>query len=205
MAQQTVPTKGNLLSTKKSLSLAYTGYELLDKKRNILIREMMMLIDKANNIQNNIDKAFEQAYKALQMANVTLGYCEKISKSIPLEDSVKIKYRSVMGVEIPIVTINQDKTPKLYYGLNSTNSKLDEAVNKFMNVKFLTVELSEIENSVYRLAYEIKKTQKRANSLKNILIPRFENDVTFITEALSEKEREEFTRLKVIKRFKEKK
>ena len=56
-----------------------------------------------------------------------------------------------------------------------------------------------MENSVYRLADAIKKTQKRANALKNIMIPRFEATVKFITDALEEKDREEFSRLKVIK------
>ncbi|WP_337380290.1 V-type ATP synthase subunit D, partial [Ruminococcus sp.] len=51
MAVQAVPTKGNLMNTKKSLALAKNGYELLDRKRNILIREMMTLIDHANAIQ----------------------------------------------------------------------------------------------------------------------------------------------------------
>ena len=41
MAVQAVPTKGNLMTFKKSLALAKNGYELLDKKRNILVREMM--------------------------------------------------------------------------------------------------------------------------------------------------------------------
>ena len=50
MAMQAVPTKGNLMNTKKSLALAKIGFDLLDKKRNILIREMMSLIDKANEI-----------------------------------------------------------------------------------------------------------------------------------------------------------
>ena len=67
----------------------------------------------------------------------------------------------------------------------------------------VTVELAEVENSVYRLANAIRKTQKRANALKNIIIPRFDETVKFITEALEEKDREEFSRLKVIKRQKE--
>ena len=66
MANQTAPTKGNLMNTKKSLALAKMGYELMDKKRNILIREMMNLIDKANAIQGKIDNAYEEAYLALQ-------------------------------------------------------------------------------------------------------------------------------------------
>ena len=65
MAVQTVPTKGNLLATKKSLELSRTGFELLDRKRNILIREMMALIERASSIQELIDTTYAQAYKAL--------------------------------------------------------------------------------------------------------------------------------------------
>ena len=199
MAVQAVPTKGNLITFKKSLSLAKMGYELLDRKRNILVREMMTLIDKATEIQNKIDVTYSKAYLALQRTNITLGFCDDISKSIPEENSLKLTYRSVMGVEIPIVTIDKDENPQLYYGLDSTNVTFDEAYMCFKEVKELTADLAEVENSVYRLADAIKKTQKRANALKNIMIPRFEETVKFITDALEEKDREEFSRLKVIK------
>lgn len=203
MAVQTVPTKGNLMNTKKSLSLAKNGYELLDKKRNILVREMMTLIEHANAIQQKIDRAYEEAYLALQTANVTHGFCEDISNSIPYENSLKLNSRSVMGVEIPILTIEEaEKHNFLHYGLYSTNSAIDKVYTKFTEVKYLTTELAEIENAVYRLADSIKKTQKRANALKNIMIPKFEETVKFISDALEEKEREEFSRLKVIKKKK---
>ncbi len=202
MSNQVVPTKGNLISTKKSLQLSKVGFELLDRKRNILIREMMMLIDRANEIQSKIDTAFSDAYRALENANITLGFCDEISLSMPIDNSLKLDYRSVMGVEIPILTIDKPEKNELHYGLGSSNSNLDEAQLKFLYVKELTVELTEIENSVYRLADSIKKTQKRANALKNIMIPKFENAVKFITDALDEKEREEFSRLKVIKQQK---
>ena len=105
-----------------------------------------------------------------------------------------------MGVEIPIVTIDENNDENdLFYGLGITNSAFDEAYVSFREVKRLTAHLAEIENSVYRLADAIKKTQKRANALKNIMIPKFEETVKFITDALEEKEREEFSRLKVIK------
>lgn len=202
MANQIAPTKGNLINTKKSLQLSKVGFELLDRKRNILIREMMMLIDRANEIQSKIDQAFSDAYSALQNANITLGFCDEISMAMPIDNSIKLDYRSVMGVEIPIMSIDKTVKNELHYGMASSNFALDEAQMRFLNVKLLTVELAEIENSVYRLADAIKKTQKRANALKNIMIPKFENDVKFITDALDEKEREEFSRLKVIKRQK---
>ncbi len=200
MPQGAVPTKGNLMNTKKSLSLAKMGYELMDKKRNILIREMMNLIDKANEIQGRIDDAYAEAYFALQTANITHGYCTDISKAIPVENSLTLDYRSVMGVEIPMVSMSEPDRGELYFGLNSTGTALDNAYMKFTEVKVLTTKLAEIENSVYRLADAIKKTQKRANALKNIMIPKFEADVKFITDALDEKDREEFSRMKVIKK-----
>lgn len=202
MAQQAVPTKGNLMAVKKSLSLAKVGYELLDKKRNILIREMMALIDRAAEIQHTIDDAFADAYKALEKANITLGFCDELSKTVPFDTSVTMDSRSIMGVEIPLLTIEQPGELELHYGLDYTNLRFDEAVALFTRAKYLTVELAEIENSVYRLAVAIKQTQKRANALKNIMIPRFESDVKFISDALDEKDREEFSRLKVIKKQK---
>lgn len=203
MAQNAIPTKGNLLNVKKSLALSKLGFELLDRKRNILIREMMALIDRASEIQSVIDDTYGGAYKSLQNANITLGFCDEISKTIPIETGVNLDFRSIMGVEIPIVTLDHQEENRLCYGLQNTNSRLDEATANFLKVKELTIELAQIENSVYRLAVSIKKTQKRANALKNIMIPKFENDVKFITDALDEKEREEFSRLKVIKKQKE--
>ena len=112
-----------------------------------------------------------------------------------------IKTRSIMGTEIPLVQHEPvPLTPG--YAFLSTSPALDEARMHFEKVKELTVKLSMVENSAYRLASSIRKTQKRANALKNITIPTYQNLVTTIGNALEEKDREEFTRLKVIKRSK---
>ena len=103
-----------------------------------------------------------------------------------------------MGVEIPTVSCLETAV-QFEYGFEESNSKLDEATIKFNQVKKMTILLSEIDNSIYRLARAIQKTQKRANALKNIVLPQLKEDIKYISEALEEKEREEFTRLKVIK------
>ena len=194
------PTKGNLINLKKSLALAENGYELLDRKRNILVREMMRLIDDAEQIQNAIDESYALAYQALQAANVSLGITAvRNTASVEEENSITLTYRSVMGVEIPRVDIKCDDVMFPRYGMHNTTSSLDEAFINFNKVKVLTARLAEIENSVYRLANAVKKTRKRANSLKNVVIPNFKSQIKLITEVLEEKEREEFSRLKVIK------
>lgn len=203
MNPNTFPTKGNLILAKNSLALASQGYELMDKKRNILLRELMGLIDQAKDIQSEIDSTFREAYQALQKANIELGihYVQDIAASVPLEQSIRIKTRSIMGTEIPLVQ-SQSDWPNLTYAFYSSSEALDRARMNFEKVKELTIKLSMVENSAYRLASSIRKTQKRANALKNITIPTYQNLVTTISNALAEKDREEFTRLKVIKRSK---
>ena len=202
MNPNTFPTKGNLILAKNSLALASQGYELMDKKRNILIRELMALIDQAKDIQSEIDVTFQTAYRALQKANIELGisYVQEAGESIPVEDSIEIKARSIMGTEIPLVRFHKKQEEVPTYAFYSTKESLDQARAAFDRVKELTIRLSMVENSAYRLASSIKKTQKRANALKNITIPSYSGLVRDITNSLEEKDREEFTRLKVIKR-----
>lgn len=187
---------------KNSLALAKQGYELMDKKRNILIRELMNLIEEAKTIQTQIDTTFTEAYQALQQANIEVGihYVQQIAQAIPVENGVRIKTRSIMGTEIPLVEHEEEKRLP-YYGFYNSSESVDAAREGFLKVKELTLKLSMVENSAYRLAMNIRKTQKRANALKNITIPSYTALVKDITNALDEKDREEFTRLKVVKRM----
>lgn len=196
---QVFPTKTNLISTRRSLALARVGYDLMDRKRNILVREMMQMIDAAKKVQADIGVVYEKAYAALKKANLTLGDCARFARAVPVDDDLTIDYRSVMGVEIPTVRISPAECDVRNFGFEGTNSDFDEACRLFRQVKVLTAQLAEIENSVCRLADAVEKTQKRSNALNNIMIPRLEETVKFITQALDEKEREEFSRLKVIK------
>ena len=110
MSTPVVPTKGNLIAVKKSLELAKGGFDLLDRKRNILIRELMMLIKHAGSIQDKIDDTYSSAYEALKRANITLGICSEIAGTVPIDETLKLSYRSVMGVEIPIVSLREKES-----------------------------------------------------------------------------------------------
>ena len=197
------PTKANLIKAKGMLSFSIKGFELLDKKRNVLIREMMGLVKRSEEIQGKIQEVFDLAYDSLRFANITLGLnnVEDIAISIKNTEEYEVLSQSVMGVEIPKI-IHADSERNVSYGLFRTNAALDEAVIRFNEVRMLIYELSEIETSVYKLAMEIKKTQKRANALDKIQIPKFQELVKFIQEVLEEKEREDFFRLKKVKKKK---
>lgn len=197
---QTAPTKGNLNAAKRSRALADNGYELMDRKRNILIREIMELMDEAEDLQERIDSTFSEAYASMRLAEISMGgSAQSGANAVPIDDSFSIRFRSVMGVELPVVSAEPEEPSGPPYGLAFTSSDLDDAYFKFAEVKELIRELAETENCIYRLAYAIKKAQKRANALQNIVIPGLDSEIARISDALEEKEREEFVRLKVVK------
>jgi len=199
-------TKTSLIAAQNSLELSRKGYELLDKKRNVLIMTMMSFIEKAEEIQKKVEVVFGDAYEALQTANITMGISniEQIAQSIPEASGFEVLDKSIMGVEIPEISHQEEKLIH-YYSFYHTNTALDVAMQKFHEVKLLLYELSEIEDSVYKLAMEVKRTQKRTNALQNIQIPKYEEIVGKILEVLEEREREDFFRLKVVKKKGEKK
>ena len=203
MNPNTFPTKGNLILAKNSLALAKQGFDLMDKKRNILMREIMNLIEPGLGDPDR-DRQHRSGRLTASCSGPTSRWVSmrwrRSAFSVPVEDSIRIKTRSVMGTEIPLVEY-KPKADEPTYAYYSTTQALDQARIAFEKVKDLTIRLSMIENSAYRLAANIKKTQKRANALKNITIPMYEALTKNIQNALEEKEREEFTRLKVIKRM----
>lgn len=203
MQENIAPTKANLMTAQVALDFSKKGYELLDKKRNVLIREMMSFMDRAKVIQQKMQEIFKEAYEALIMANITIGINEvnEVAESIPQATEFTILTQSVMGVEIPQIKYEKRELVP-YYSFYHTNTALDVALKEFHQVKYLVYELAEIEDSVYKLATEIKRTQKRTNALKNIQIPKYEALVKMISEMLEEKEREDFFRLKVLKKKK---
>ena len=201
-----VPTKGNLMRARNSLKLARQGYDLMDKKRNILIRELTAYTEEAREIQEVINETYRKAYASLQKANMQMGIenVQTIAETLPVDMSIEVKTRSVMGTEIPRVRYDAGQNLRPAYAFFRTRDSLDEARAAFARVKDLTVRLAQVETAAYRLAANIQKTQKRANALKNITIPYYEELAKTIGAALEEKEREEFTRLKVIKKQKQK-
>jgi V/A-type H+-transporting ATPase subunit D len=156
-----IPTKANLMKCEEILEFSQKGFELLDKKRNILIQEMMTLVERAKKIQDQINAGFEEAYESLENANILMGSnkVEQISEAVDQEKEYKVLLTSVMGVEIPEVRYTKEKA-HASYSFYRTNASFDNAVLKFNELKYMIYELAEVETSVYKLAEEIKKQEK---------------------------------------------
>lgn len=197
-----LPTKSNLINLKKTIALSKQGQSLLEKKKYILMREKEKYIGKKQQIEEAFKEQYKKAFYMLQNANVDIGInkVSNIAYNIEIDDTLDIKYKTVMGVEIPIVAFDGREKPELTFGLLDTTITLDEAIVEFQKLKKILIDLTEIEIIIKRLNEAILKVQKRSNSLKDIIIPDYERQQKRIQETLDERDREEFTRMKMIKK-----
>jgi V/A-type H+/Na+-transporting ATPase subunit D len=208
MAQEMIeginPTRMELLKLKDREKLAVKGHSLLKEKRNALIMEFFNILERVKGSREGVEATLQEAYKDLSDAQMVMGDLAVTKSAMSVKESVnvEIESRSVMGVVVPLIEseIGQKNMIQRGYGFLETSVKLDEAASKFEESIKLIIELAEIEKTIMLLAIEIESTKRRVNALEHIIIPRLENTVKYIEMRLEEMERENFVRLKMIKK-----
>lgn len=194
------PTRTNLIRLKKDLRFAREGYEILDRKREALTGELVRVAKEADAIQKEVWALLETAYNAMEKARLVMGsdHVEWAALAVNKTVDVHLRLRGIMGVAIPQIEA-RGEPPKLLYSPGDTAAVLDEATAAFREVLLRVPQLSMLTSAVWRLANELRKTQRRVNALQHIFIPQYENTVAFIISSLEEREREETFRLKLLK------
>jgi V/A-type H+-transporting ATPase subunit D len=194
------PTRSNLIRIKQELQFAREGYEILDRKREVLTTELIRVAHEASELQEKMWKMQAEAYRALEKAQLTMGreHVEWAALAAHKSIDVQLKFRGIMGVPLPTVEASGGP-PEMLYSLGDTSATLDEASAAFREVLNLIPQLSMLVTGVFRLANELRKTQRRVNALQHIFIPEYEEIVAFIISTLEERDREETFRLKLLK------
>jgi len=194
------PTRSNLIRLKKELRFAREGYEILDRKREALTGELVRVAKEADAVQKEVWALLETAYAAMEKARLVMGsdHVEWAALAVNKTVDVHLKLRGIMGVAIPSIEA-RGEPPKLLYSPGDTAAVLDEASAAFREVLLRIPQLAMLTATVWRLANELRKTQRRVNALQHIFIPGYEATVAFIISSLEEREREETFRLKWLK------
>ncbi len=202
MSIRDLPTKNNLIKLQNFINQSKQGHKLLEQKKIILTRELDKYKEKEKALKDKGKNILKEAQNSLRLSNVDIGIESMINLSdIVKEDNdvIDIKYKTIMGVEIPSI-ISQETEIAPIYGLYNTTSNIDETIIRYNKLKKYIIELAEIENIIFRLEKSIEKVQRRANALKEIIIPRDEKIAKKIQEILDETDIEEFSRMKMIKK-----
>jgi V/A-type H+-transporting ATPase subunit D len=197
------PTRINLIRTKKTLEQSKSGLELLERKRDVLIRELRNFTYDAKKLREEINSVLARAYQNLIKSKIMTGSetVENVALAFLLKENFALDHRSIMGVAVPIVNFQTKEDVKPNYGFVDTSASLDKTFKEFSNVLEPIAQLAEIEGAAFKIAYEVQKTQKRVNALKQVFIPRYSEIVKYIELVLEEKEREEFIRMKTAKKM----
>jgi V/A-type H+-transporting ATPase subunit D len=196
------PTRINLIQTKKTLKLAESGREVLERKRDILLRELRNSIYEAERAREDLLAVLAKAYQNLREANMAKGSetIANVALGSNAEANYRIDYKSIMGVTVPVVEFQSENNVKPDYGFANTNVELDQTFKQFQKILELIADLARAEGTTFQIANDVRRTQRRVNALNYVLIPRYKSIAKSIELVLEEKDREEFVRTKIIKR-----
>ena len=195
------PTRINLIRTKKTLSLAESGRDVLERKRDILLRELRDSIYEAEKAREELLGALAKAYQSLKEANMAKGSETVVNVALgsSYEANFLVDFKSIMGVSVPNVEFQSETDAKPDYGFANTSAELDKAFKQFYGVLGSIADLAKAEGTTFQIANDVGRTQRRVNALNYVLIPMYRNITKKIALVLEEKDREEFVRTKRIK------
>jgi V/A-type H+-transporting ATPase subunit D len=193
-----------LLELRHLLEEARAGHAMLERKREVLLREVWDLLREIGHLERDVRERFAAAYRALDEARLAMGSdgVAWVSLAPAARVSCSVEMRGVMGVALPLVRLGLEPQP-LAYSAFGTSALVDRARQRWLAAGELLGTWSETYGSVWRAAGELARTQRRVNALEKILIPEYEAAARVIESALEEQEREGFLRGKRVKERRE--
>jgi len=196
------PTRMELLALRKRKQIAERGGDLLREKLDALMIEFFQFVREISALRTRSQQLLSEAYLQFSESQVSLGFTKLEEASLGVDDRFLLdtKSRNVIGVAIPFVQINVEAIDGVPYNMLETSAKLDEATAKMVDAVKAVAELSSSQAAIIKLAEAIASTKRRVNCLEFIIIPRMLNTIRYIEMHLQEREREDFFRLKRIKR-----
>jgi V/A-type H+-transporting ATPase subunit D len=194
------PTKSNLLAVKEQLVIARDGYELLEQKREILVMELMQMVERVKLLEADIEKQIDRAYPSLKRMYMAVGRdrAERVAETVSYDFDLAEKRVLLAGMTFSTVSVNLPKRRLAYSYLNSF-ADCDRVMIDFFDLLRLLTDMASIRTIVWRLAREVKKTQRRVNALDKQVIPQTQETRAYIESVLEERERENVFVLKALK------
>ena len=199
--EQIAPTKSNLFRVKERLNTALEGYDLLEQKREILVMELMQKVEQVKILEKEMDARIATAYPCLKRMLLAVGRerADKLSANIRYKYELTEKRVLTAGMHLLSLEIMFPKAELKYSPANSF-AECDETVLEFFEFLKILTELAAVRTVAWRLAREVRKTQRRVNALEKMVIPAARETKSYIESVLEERERDAFFTNKLLKR-----
>ncbi len=199
------PTRAELLERKQQITLAQQGMDLLKQKRDALLIEFMSVMDETLRLSGSLQKSVSEAQYSLAVAKAVDGAVALRSTALATKGEVTVEMAGtkIMGVAVPVVTKGESPLKSSFtrgYSVTGVSSRVDESAEKFEKILDVIIEYADIETRLKRLGEEINKTNRRVNALEQVTIPSLHEQVSYISQTLDERAREDLFRLKKVKK-----
>lgn len=206
MNNDAIASKANLIKAKDELKLLEVGLDILDKKRKALMNAHDSKIKDRDDLNIKVNETMAKVRHSFNKALASIGEekLENLAGLIPIDNSIKLSTSKFMQTDIAEIEF-EDKKLTLSYSFYQTNALLDKALIDFNKLRSDLFKLAELDSTINNLQIEIRKANKKVNSLEKIQIPNKTDLIKNISQSIEEKEREEFSKTKIVKRNKEKK
>lgn len=188
-------TRSRLFELRRDRGAARRSAELLDRKREVLLREIARRERLRKELHDLVAARHADAWQRLRIARVELGMSaiEAAALAQPPGHAIVQHETSVMGVRIPRLGAAGDPY-RACYGAAATAESLDEAGAAFHDLVPQVVALAQEEIAVARLSLALRKTTKLLNALQKVVLPRIDGEIRAIVDGIEEDERDESVR-----------
>ncbi|MFB6311413.1 MAG: V-type ATP synthase subunit D [Salinirussus sp.] len=207
MAKDVKPTRKNLMQIEERIELSERGHDTLEKKRDGLIMEFMDILDQAQDVRSELESAYDDAQRAIDLARAMEGDVAVRGAAAALKEHPELTTQSknIMGVVVPQIESSKVRKDldERGYGVLGTSARIDEAADAYEELLEQVILAAEVETAMKKMLEEIETTKRRVNALEFKLLPELRENQDYIEQKLEEQEREEIFRMKKIKAKKE--
>jgi len=202
------PTRFGLLIVRRRMALAERIHRLLAMKLDGMMLELVRLTDQTARERRMLEEQYSRAREMVAVAAMMEGATGVLLAALSVETSPTYTtgHRNVFGVRLPdLEPVMVKKTlAQRGYGILGTSSVIDDAADAYEDLLMAIITSAELEGGIKRLLDDIERTRRRVNALEFKVIPDLTETLRFIENQRDEMERQEWTRLRRIKKIKAK-
>lgn len=189
--------RSRLLTLRRDREAARRGQELLEQKREVLLRELLRRTRVRDDLGQRAAVALAEARARLRQAQTELGRLAVDSAALAQTEMVSVERRSkkLLGIALPALQ-GRFKPFRPRYGPGGTAETLDRAGVAFTDALPMLVRLAEEDLAVRNLQQGFAKTVRRLNALEKVVLPQLDQEIRAVTSAIEEEERDEASRRK---------
>lgn len=198
------PNRTYLLQLKEKKQSATGSLGILKARRQALIMELLNSSRPFLKSRQGIKQKYK---KAITEIHFSLGHeGEKFIQSIAAVDQrdirIDIEEKNVLGVKYREVRAPEQvvRSPDArHYDYVTTTPHLEESCHLFEEIVHAMLQIATYENKIKRLGEEIVQVSRKVRVLEERVMPQIDFQIKTISMYISERDRENYFRLKKFK------